>query len=960
MEVTEDQLSEELKSKRICRFCLTQQEPLSDIFSCNPMVSEGDSSCKSKTTPLTLQIMACVSIEVYKDDGMPSTICNNCRQWMDHSYRFKQICKKADTLLKTYPLTGVWPEKLDVPVNPFNSAPLLPAIGRPPAVPYRLTKIPPADVGAGIRHVPVTINPIEEVKQIKKVPILQESSVKALKPTIEPQVNREEEEEHQPEHEIDIKPKIVKLSIEDLRNIKQGRPINSTQLIKKSPTTSETSAEPRVYPTRLVSAKTSPVKIINGTLNSNNKKPVLLNSFKPAKITEEHFVHTPEGTLEIISMEASETDLIKNAPPVETHVFPCNECERSFPLRQLLEIHMQNHNRERNHPCGMCDKRFFSKYDLAKHNLTHTGERPFVCVICKSAFSRSTLLTRHQRVHRDQPKYLCMYCNRTFFSDKELQKHSENHQKKRPFQCGKCPKRFAYKQGLERHEVTHETNLPFPCEHCDLTFASAGKLARHLTAHAGSRPYPCRLCSRSFMLSHHLTRHVRSHRGGQGAYKCNDCSNVFNSQDDLIYHSAIHATTSLTCPLCRDHFETVELVTEHIKHHSEGTQFACDYCDLLFTSEQRLDTHCQEEHLSVLAMDRTEESSQSFEQVIIENIVIGKDGSKTITTIVDGERKEERNEPQNMAIKSEIFLENVELEGQEDEFLDENIDEQIVEQDYYYEEEEETVEQPQQQSEQTSGKSSVKIENKASPISAQRQPSPSKTANSKSVAASSSHKTTQQKLDSFLKKVQKDSKPSVTKTVGEVLKSLPKGVVIKRPATSTVTVPVDKKVEPVPVVTAKTTSPKKASAPIANQKKLPVVTSPDKGQHKSPTKQIKTYSDKQQPKKSIPSTGTKRPLEEDSKSAPAAKRQAVESKKQSPSTLSNSNPKVLAKPVSKPSEVETGATKKNKTFEMKIGNKMVKVQKVVMTKAEVAAMARDGKIEMQGDTMILKQPRAKK
>lgn len=59
-------------------------------------------------------------LQVYKDDGMPATICDNCRALMDHSYRFKQICKKADTLLKTYPLTGVWPERLQVPVNLFK------------------------------------------------------------------------------------------------------------------------------------------------------------------------------------------------------------------------------------------------------------------------------------------------------------------------------------------------------------------------------------------------------------------------------------------------------------------------------------------------------------------------------------------------------------------------------------------------------------------------------------------------------------------------------------------------------------------------------------------------------------------------------------------------------------------------------------------------------------------------
>lgn len=53
-------MAEELKEKRICRFCLTQAEPLSDIFSTNAEASDGS----KKSTPLTLQIMACVAIEV--------------------------------------------------------------------------------------------------------------------------------------------------------------------------------------------------------------------------------------------------------------------------------------------------------------------------------------------------------------------------------------------------------------------------------------------------------------------------------------------------------------------------------------------------------------------------------------------------------------------------------------------------------------------------------------------------------------------------------------------------------------------------------------------------------------------------------------------------------------------------------------------------------------------------------
>lgn len=46
----------ELRSKQICRFCMSTEEPLTDLYS-------NENRLKSRV-PLPLQIMACVSIEV--------------------------------------------------------------------------------------------------------------------------------------------------------------------------------------------------------------------------------------------------------------------------------------------------------------------------------------------------------------------------------------------------------------------------------------------------------------------------------------------------------------------------------------------------------------------------------------------------------------------------------------------------------------------------------------------------------------------------------------------------------------------------------------------------------------------------------------------------------------------------------------------------------------------------------
>lgn len=64
----------ELRTKRICRMCLTTEEPLSDLYS-------NENRLKSPV-PLPLQIMSCVSLEVSLAesgcDYFGAFICRSC------------------------------------------------------------------------------------------------------------------------------------------------------------------------------------------------------------------------------------------------------------------------------------------------------------------------------------------------------------------------------------------------------------------------------------------------------------------------------------------------------------------------------------------------------------------------------------------------------------------------------------------------------------------------------------------------------------------------------------------------------------------------------------------------------------------------------------------------------------------------------------------------------------------
>uniref|UniRef100_A0A182K392 Protein krueppel n=1 Tax=Anopheles christyi TaxID=43041 RepID=A0A182K392_9DIPT len=583
MEIVREKMrAEKLKKSQTCRFCLVQNVPLTSIF----VVQD-----QNITTPLPLQIMSCVGIEVYREDGMPGVICENCRVLTNYCYQFKQMCNNANTQLKSFLTTGVWPKQLSLPKE---IATLLPNV-KPTSVPTTKAAVSAPVQTAGGEVV---------VKDKQK------------------------------------SPNIIKLSLADLKNFKQGQKLNVTnrtqpQTDQTSVTgddeTNESSRVPLMTSTPIVKRQGSdlantaseshkPAKpVLQQSKGKKEQKsapiqqessgaqngPLILNNLVQSVVSkvEEEFVSTGDGTVEMV------VTYVPDEPATSDNVFPCSECPRTYPLKQLLDIHQLSHKRERKHLCDQCDKRFFSKYDLAKHITTHTGERPYVCVICRASFSRSSLLIRHQAKHHDEPKHICTLCERTFLTLEELKKHAENHEKSRPFKCSVCPKSFAYKQGLERHEVVHSEKLPYQCEHCDQSYLTAGKLSRHLATHAGERPYPCRLCNKSFLLSHHLSRHLRRHNAtGQSEYKCSDCGELFNSLGDLVYHSAKHAMQSLTCPLCREPFDSVEAVTMHIRSHSEQKQhYACDYCDLMYTNEQKLGDHCLQHHANELAYELPDE-----------------------------------------------------------------------------------------------------------------------------------------------------------------------------------------------------------------------------------------------------------------------------------------------------------------------------------------------------------------
>ncbi|RVE43710.1 hypothetical protein evm_011646 [Chilo suppressalis] len=335
-------------------------------------------------------------------------------------------------------------------------------------------------------------------------------------------------------------------------------------------------------------------------------------------VSNKNNIETEEiNTKPVSDNESKLTDIKDHVRNLEEGCWACDECNCTYPLQQLLELHKMQKHRTRNVQCSQCDAKFFTKYDLMTHTLRHTDEVPFQCVACDKRFKRLFLLKRHEKIiHANIPQLACPNCPATFLSIEELMAHQRRHVRhsERNHACGLCDKKFHEKSTLQRHiDLVHEKKPTFRCEYCPEQFTSVSKLTRHVRSHAGERPYPCKYCSKSFLKSHHYTRHlrvkhretIRKPRGpfGQSDYRCEQCEEAFTTQDDLIYHSAIHATQNLICPLCQEKFENVDAVTAHIKSHVNGMEFMCDLCELVFTTKEKLENHLTSTHADELDQD---------------------------------------------------------------------------------------------------------------------------------------------------------------------------------------------------------------------------------------------------------------------------------------------------------------------------------------------------------------------
>jgi len=104
-------------------------------------------------------------------------------------------------------------------------------------------------------------------------------------------------------------------------------------------------------------------------------------------------------------------------------LFRCGQCNKAFPQRSVLQLHICSRAPSKSFECGFCGNAFGNPNDLRAHSAVHFNEKPFKCGYCSRAFSGATTLNNHIRRHTGDMPFKCQNCNKTFSHGAQLSRH---------------------------------------------------------------------------------------------------------------------------------------------------------------------------------------------------------------------------------------------------------------------------------------------------------------------------------------------------------------------------------------------------------------------------------------------------------------------------------------------------------------------------------------------------------
>ncbi|XP_023020947.1 uncharacterized protein [Leptinotarsa decemlineata] len=451
--------------QKICRICLNDGIMMS-VFKVN----------------ISKKMMACASVQVWQNDGLPSQICNKCSAKLHISFQFKKLCEKSDAKLRQLLTSKSNKDQYDQTQEGTHQN----------DTPEELTQAISQN-----NCIFIECNPLIE-------PIPQNSNNFSSGPQNLPQ----------PLNQINY------------NGDQGGVPLNGYNLTDVG--------QVQVYSTGTYPLSMQPS---NPVLPDHLMQQIQLPP--PAQVV--NLVQQPTtGISEDNKEKNRDTNQTKNAKKEQKEQGKqCPTCKKIFETTTKLSRHVKTHSLDMPYKCKACSKSFAHSGNFKIHLRMHTGERPFRCTICDKGCRQAQDLEKHMRTHTGERPHKCVICPKAFSTRSNLIAHVRTHTGERPYVCCVCQKAFCQSNELTKHMRTHTGEKSHVCDICNRGFNGSSTLIVHRRSHTGERPYTCMVCNKGFSQSSCLAVHMKRHNNEEN-YQCDQCFTYFSTKSEFEVHLASH------------------------------------------------------------------------------------------------------------------------------------------------------------------------------------------------------------------------------------------------------------------------------------------------------------------------------------------------------------------------------------------------------------------------------------
>ncbi|GLV37730.1 uncharacterized protein CBL_06569 [Carabus blaptoides fortunei] len=180
-----------------------------------------------------------------------------------------------------------------------------------------------------------------------------------------------------------------------------------------------------------------------------------------------------------------------------------------------------------------------------------------------------------------------------------MAQHMKLHTASKEFECEICKRPFARAEHLVKHKATkHNIGVKimnekkYKCSVCLKGFTTEKYRDVHMRGHSGEKKFNCKTCDKTFISKSHLTEHMKFHNEHSKKFLCSECGQRFIRNDYLVIHMRRHrGEKPFKCKYCGKGFPRTTDLTVHERYHTGEKTHLCTICGRGFGRAYNLTVH---------------------------------------------------------------------------------------------------------------------------------------------------------------------------------------------------------------------------------------------------------------------------------------------------------------------------------------------------------------------------------